>query len=108
MVAKTVVTGDIVQSVASAADLPQAQAKRAIDALVGVVSDYLEQGNVVRVNGLGIFSVTDRAARQGRNPATGEPIRIPASKTVHFKVSKTLRDSVSPHKKATAGKTKRK
>lgn len=108
MVAKSVATADLVQSVASATDMPQAQAKRAIDALVDTVSACLEDGDVVRLNGLGIFSVVDRAARQGRNPATGEAIRIPASKAVRFKASKTLRDRVSPRKAAAAGKKRRK
>jgi len=71
---------DLVANVADAADLPKSKAAAAVDAVVNAIKGSLKQGDAVRLVGFGTFSVADRAATTGRNPRTGEPIKIPASK----------------------------
>jgi DNA-binding protein HU-beta len=72
--------------------------KKAVTALMGdfvdMTTKHLKKGNKVRITGLGILQVRKRAARMGRNPATGEPIKIKASKKVAFRVAKELKESV--------------
>jgi DNA-binding protein HU-beta len=62
--------------------------------LVGLVTKHLKKGDRIRIGGLGILQVRKRAARMGRNPATGEPIQIKASKKVAFRAAKELKESV--------------
>jgi DNA-binding protein HU-beta len=62
--------------------------------LVGHVAKHLKKGDRIRIGGLGILQVRKRAARMGRNPATGEPIQIKASKKVAFRAAKELKESV--------------
>jgi DNA-binding protein HU-beta len=62
--------------------------------LVGLLTKHLKKGDRIRISGLGILQVRKRAARMGRNPATGEPIKIKASKKVAFRVAKELKQSV--------------
>ena len=62
--------------------------------LVGLVTKHLKKGDRIRIGGLGILVVRKRAARMGRNPATGEPIQIKASKKVAFRAAKELKESV--------------
>ena len=62
--------------------------------LVGMITKHLKRGEKVRIVGLGILQVRNRAARMGRNPATGEPIKIKASKKVAFRATKDLRMAV--------------
>ena len=62
--------------------------------LVDITTKHLKKGNKVRITGLGILQVRKRAARMGRNPATGEPIKIKASKKVSFRVAKELKEAV--------------
>ena len=73
-------------------------AKRQADAvlsdLVGLVVDHLKRGDRIRIGGLGILQVRQRAARMGRNPATGEQIRIKASKKIAFRASKELKEAI--------------
>src|SRR5262249_1547163 len=66
----------------------------ALDDLVGLVVKHLKKGNKVRITGLGILQVRHRPARMGRNPATGEAIKIKASKKVAFRVAKDLKESI--------------
>jgi DNA-binding protein HU-beta len=75
--------------------LTKKQAAEAFDAIFDTISGHLENGDRVAITGFGSFSVTERAARQGRNPATGETIQIPASKNVRFKPGKDLKESVN-------------
>jgi len=65
-----------------------------LDDFVGVITKQLKKGSRVRLTGLGILSVRKRAARMGRNPATGEAIKIKASKKVSFRASKELKEAV--------------
>ncbi len=69
-------------------------AKQAVDGVFGLISEALVEGEKVTITGFGNFEVKERAAKTGRNPQTGEPLQIPASKTVKFAVGKVLKDSV--------------
>jgi DNA-binding protein HU-beta len=62
--------------------------------MVGLVTKHLKKGDRIRIGGLGILQVRKRAARMGRNPATGEPIQIKASKMVAFRAAKELKEAV--------------
>ena len=70
------------------------QAGQIFDDFVGLVTKHLKKGSRIRISGLGILSVRKRAARMGRNPATGEAIKIKASKKVSFRPSKELKEAV--------------
>ena len=76
---------ELVDAVASAANLSKADAGRAVDAVVGSIASSLSNGEQVAVVGFGTFSVKHRAARAGRNPRTGEAIQIQASNVPGFK-----------------------
>ncbi|MCQ8239254.1 HU family DNA-binding protein [Rhizosaccharibacter radicis] len=86
---------DLVAKVATGAELTKESATKAVDAIVQAVAEALKAGEEVRLSGLGIFDVSSRAARQGRNPQTGESIEIAASKAVRFRAGKALKDSVN-------------
>ena len=72
----------------------KADAKRFIDALFEGIADALARGEKVTVTGFGTFEVRQRAARMGRNPQTGAPLHIPASKSPAFRAGKALKDAV--------------
>jgi|TARA_B100001750_G_scaffold29728_1_gene20128 DNA-binding protein HU-beta len=86
---------ELVDAVASAANLSKADAGRAVDAVVGSIASSLSNGEQVAVVGFGTFSVKHRAARAGRNPRTGEAIQIQASNVPGFKAGKALKDAVN-------------
>ncbi len=86
---------ELIDAVANAADMTKADATRAVDAFVQVVTDALKDGDQVTLVGFGTFLVRDREARQGRNPRTGETIQIAASKVPAFKAGKALKDAVN-------------
>lgn len=86
---------DLIASVAEAAGLSKADAGSAVDAVVSSISSTLAGGGDVRLVGFGTFSVAQRAASTGRNPRTGEPIQIAASKQPKFKAGKALKDAVN-------------
>lgn len=85
---------DIAAHAAEQDSLSQAEAERAVNALLEAIRGALASGEKVTLPGFGTFSVRSRAARQGRNPATGERITVAASKTPSFKAGKALRDAV--------------
>ncbi len=87
--------GELVDAIATAADLSKADAERALEALVKVVKKTLKSGDTISLVGFGTFSVRKRAARTGRNPRTGEAIKIKASKVPGFKAGKGLKDAVN-------------
>jgi DNA-binding protein HU-beta len=91
----TVNKNELIAQVADAANLSKADATRAVDGVFDVITDSLKGGDEVRLVGFGTFSVTQRAATEGRNPRTGEPIKIPASKQPKFKAGKALKDAVN-------------
>ena len=70
-------------------------AGESLEGLVEVVTEALVEGQEVKISGLGTFSVAEREARMGHNPATGEPIQIGASKAPKFKATKSLKDAVN-------------
>ena len=71
----------------------------AVNTLIAIITDRLKKGDTVGITGFGTFSVAKRAARKGRNPATGEAIKIAASKTPKFSAGATLKAAVNPTKK---------
>jgi DNA-binding protein HU-beta len=75
-------------------EMPKKQAEAMLGDLVDLVTKHLKKGDRIRIGGLGILVVRKRAARMGRNPATGEPIQIKASKKVAFRAAKELKESV--------------
>ncbi len=87
---------ELVAKLAETGGLDKAQAGQAVERVLATISDALKAGEKVSLQGLGIFEISDRAARQGRNPATGETIQIPASKSVKFRPTKSLKEAISP------------
>ncbi len=75
-------------------ELPKKQTEEYLSEFIGLIGKYLKKGKKVRIASLGIMQVRHRAARMGRNPATGEAIKIKASKKVAFRVAKDLKESV--------------
>jgi DNA-binding protein HU-beta len=86
---------ELIDAVAASANLSKADSGRAIDAVVDAIAKSLKRGQQVAVVGFGTFSVKHRAARQGRNPRTGETIQIAASNVPGFKAGKALKDAVN-------------
>lgn len=86
---------ELIEKVAEAANLSKADAGRALEAVIGAVSDALKSGDNVAIAGFGSFEVRARAARTGRNPKTGEALTIAASKAPAFKPGKALKDAVN-------------
>lgn len=85
---------ELVESISTHAELSKADAQRALDATIEAITNALKSGDTVSLIGFGTFSVKERAARAGRNPATGETIEIKASKTPAFKAGKGFKDAV--------------
>ena len=85
---------ELIDAIADSADISKAAAGRALDAMVGSITDSLKKGDQVTLIGFGTFSVKERAARTGRNPQTGQEIKIAASKVPSFKAGKALKDAV--------------
>ncbi|MBB4210225.1 DNA-binding protein HU [Rhodothalassium salexigens] len=86
---------DLIAAVSEMTDLSKADAGKAVDAVFDTITNTLKSGDEVRLVGFGTFSVSQRAASEGRNPRTGETIQIPASKQPKFKAGKALKDSVN-------------
>ena len=86
---------ELIASVAEAAALSKADATKAVDALFDAISGALAKGDEVRLLGFGTYNVAARAASEGRNPRTGEKIKIAASKQIKFKAGKALKDAVN-------------
>ncbi|NPA12474.1 MAG: HU family DNA-binding protein [Aquificae bacterium] len=85
---------ELVAKVAAQAGLTKASAERCINAFVSALTEALEKGERVALPGLGVFNVKERKARKGRNPRTGEVIKIPARKVVVFHPAKALKERV--------------
>ncbi len=86
---------DLIRSTAEAASLSRRDAEAAVNAVLDSITNALVQGEKVRLVGFGSFEVRERAAREGRNPHTGEAITIAASKSPAFKPGKELKDAVN-------------
>lgn len=85
---------DLIDAVAAKVGLTKADAGRAVDSLLGSIEAALAKGEKVTITGFGTFEVRQRAARMGRNPQTGAPLHIAASKSPAFKSGKGLKDAV--------------
>ena len=85
---------DLIAAVAAKAELSKKDADAAVSAVFDAVSEALAQGDKVQLVGFGTFEVRARAAKQGRNPKTGETMTIAASKVPAFKAGKALKDAV--------------
>lgn len=86
---------DLIEHVAAQTEMSKAAAGAAIDAVMEGITKALRKGDEVRLVGFGTFSVKKRAAGKGRNPATGEEIKIPASKSARFKAGTALKAAVN-------------
>ena len=84
---------ELIASIATGADISKADAERALNATISTVTSELAKGGEVALVGFGTFKVSERAARAGRNPQTGETIQIAAAKVPAFKAGKALKDA---------------
>ncbi|MCX7899134.1 MAG: HU family DNA-binding protein [Methylocystis sp.] len=89
---------ELVEHVANETECSKAAAAAAVDAVIDGITGALKKGDEVRLVGFGTFSVKKRAAGKGRNPATGEEIKIPASKSARFKAGATLKSALNKAK----------
>jgi len=85
---------DLVEKVAATIGCTKADGDRAVEAVIGMITDCLKRGEEVSIAGLGIFEAKNRAGRMGRNPRTGATIQIKAMKVPKFRASKTLKDAI--------------
>ena len=90
----TVTLKHIAANLAESHEMSKKQTEAVLGDLVGLVTKHLKKGDRIRIGGLGILQVRKRAARMGRNPATGEQMQIKASKKVAFRASKELKESI--------------
>lgn len=91
---------DVVDHVANSVDgITKKQAGEAVDAVTESIAGFLKKGDRVQIGGFGTFSISERSARKGRNPATGATISIAASKNIKFKTASTLKDSINKKRK---------
>jgi DNA-binding protein HU-beta len=95
---------ELVENVAAATDLEKRQAEAAVDAVIAAVIADTRAGNKVALFGFGTFAPTSRAARVGRNPQTGAPVKIAASKGVKFSPASAFKAVLNPNKSAGAKK----
>ena len=86
---------ELVAAIAEKTELSKKDAEKALKAFVDVVTEELTKGEKIQLVGSGTFEVSERAAREGRNPQTGETMKIAASKTPKFKAGKALKDVVN-------------
>ncbi len=85
---------ELIAAIASKSDLPKSAVANALGALTDTIIEFVKKGEKVSWSGLGTFDLSERGARKGRNPQTGEEITIAASKSVKFKAAKALKDSI--------------
>ena len=90
---------EIVSKMAKDAGVPKTKAEKALHSFVDAITTSLKKGKSVTLVGFGTFSVSKRKARIGRNPQTGEPIKIPAKPVTKMRIAKAFKDSVVPPKK---------
>jgi DNA-binding protein HU-beta len=86
---------ELIAAVAERAGLTKADTSKAVEALVGTITDAIKQGEEVRIAGFGTFGISERGERQGRNPQTGEAITIAASKAAKFTAGKAVKDALN-------------
>lgn len=86
---------ELVAAIAEKTELSKKDSEKALKAFIEVVTEELKKGEKIQLVGFGTFEVTQRAAREGRNPQSGEVMNIPASKAAKFKAGKALKDAVN-------------
>ena len=86
---------EFIAAVAEKAEISKKDSEKALKAFIDVVADELKKGEKIQLVGFGTFEVIERAAREGRNPLTGETMQIKASKAPKFKAGKALKDAVN-------------
>ena len=86
---------ELVAAVAERTELSKKDAEKALKAFVDVVAEELKKGEKIQLVGFGTFEVSERAAREGRNPANGQPMQIATSKAPKFKAGKALKDAIN-------------
>ncbi len=90
----TVSLKNLAAALSESHELPKKQTEAVLNDMVAMIGKHLKKGDRIRIPGLGIMMVRKRPARMGRNPATGEPVKIKASKKVAFRVAKDLKESI--------------
>ena len=98
---------ELVEQIAKEVELPKVQVAKLVDAFTETIINALKNGDDVRLVGFGSFSVTDRKAREGKNPQTGEKIKIPAKKVAKFKPGQNFADQVNIPKEAAKKESKK-
>ncbi|WP_426114075.1 HU family DNA-binding protein [Massilia sp. PWRC2] len=91
--------GELIAEFAKRTEMTGTAANAAINTVIQIITERLKKGDTVGITGFGTFSVAKRAARKGRNPSTGEAIKIAASKSPKFSAGATLKAAVNPKKK---------
>mgnify|MGYP000433920722 FL=1 len=86
---------ELIAAIAEQAEISKKDAEKALKAFVDVVTEQLKEGEKVQLVGFGTFEVSERAAREGRNPQTGETMKIAACKAPKFKAGKALKDAIN-------------
>ncbi len=86
---------ELIEAMADSADISKAAAARAMDGMIEAITKAMQNGDTVAILGFGTFTVRARAARTGRNPKTGEPMEISASRSPAFKAGKAFKDAVN-------------
>ena len=86
---------ELVAAIAEKTELSKKDTEKALKAFVDVVTEELKKGDKIQMVGFGTFEVSERAAREGRNPANGQPMQIAASKAPKFKAGKALKDAIN-------------
>jgi DNA-binding protein HU-beta len=86
---------DLIDSLAAKAEVARPRAEQLVNILLEDITEGLKRGDKVNISGFGTFTVSNRKARTGRNPKTGEPIEIPASRSARFRAGKMLRESLA-------------
>ena len=86
---------ELIDAIAEKGGLSKTDAGKALDATIASITEALKSGDTVTLVGFGTFNVKERAARTGRNPSTGEPLEIAASKRLGFKAARGLKDAIT-------------
>lgn len=86
--------GELIETLAKANDIPVSQSRAYLESLLELIEKKMKKGEEVNITGFGKFGVVKRAGRKGRNPATGEPIKVPARKAPKFTAGAALKRSI--------------
>lgn len=97
MIFKVMNKASLIEDVMSKTGGSKADSERIVDGIFGGITEELSAGQEVSIAGFGIFSAKDRAARQARNPRTGELVQVAATRVPKFRAAKALKDAVKPH-----------